>query len=113
MTTEFVAPAPYAMNSRSKECGEFPGVSLYHAEHVAPGSKPLSLEETLYYKELTKILGRVQLTSKQLIYGGDRTVLSGMAADKFSSSLFITSWSATLTSARTCTPTSCCTTVFE
>ena len=41
MTMEFVAPAPSAMNSRSKECAEFPGVSLYHAEHVAPGSKPL------------------------------------------------------------------------
>ena len=41
MTVEFVAPAPCAMNSRSKECAEFPGVSLYHAEHVGPGSKPL------------------------------------------------------------------------
>ena len=66
---------------RAKECAEFPGVSLYHSEHVAPGSKPLRLEETLYYNELTKILGRVQLTSKQLFHGGDRTALSGMAAE--------------------------------
>ena len=83
-------PRPDSLE-RPKEGRGVSGVSLYHAEHVAPGSKPLRLEETLYYKELTKILGRVQLTSKQLFYGGDRTALSGMAAEKFWSSLFIIS----------------------
>ena len=32
--------------TRAKECAEFPGVSVYHAEHVAPRNKPLRLEVT-------------------------------------------------------------------
>lgn len=60
---------------RAKECPEFPGVSVYHAEHVAPRSEPLRLEETQYFEELSKILdiGPMNLSSKQLFYGGDRS----------------------------------------
>lgn len=60
---------------KSAPCQEYPGVAVYHAEHVQPLAEPLRLENSKYFQNLSEMLNINSgfLTSKQLFYGGDRS----------------------------------------